>query len=154
MSSFMFLLTLLAMLYPSPILASPRTCHTTTCWLLMWWRWFAWWRLVTIMLMMTVMMVMLMTVMTYIAKLCPSMAISGTKGIRAVREGKEEENERICSKIKNKTRHSVSTVPFPLTPCTSNSDQVVHHHTAICFTWRRLSLWCTQLDRRNDGNTQ
>ena len=72
-----------------------------------------------------------MTVMTYIAKLCPSMAISGTKGIRAVREGKEKENERICRKIKNKTRHSVSTVPFPLTPCTSNSDQVVHHQSTI-----------------------
>ena len=107
-----------------------------------------------VMPMMTVMKVMLMTARTYIAKLCPSMAISGTKGIRAVRADEEKENERICSKIKNKTRHSVSTVPFPLTPCTSNSDQVVHHHTAICFTWRRLSLWCTQLDRRNDGNTQ
>ena len=67
-----------------------------------------------VMPMMTVMMVM-----TYIAQLCPSMAISGTKGIRAVGAGKEKENERICSKIKNKTCHSVSTVPFPLTPCTN-----------------------------------
>ena len=98
-----------------------------------------------------VMMMVVMMVMAYIAELCPSMAISGTEGIRA---GKEKENERTWSKIMNKTRHSVSTVPFPLTPCTSNSDQVVHHHSAICFTWRRLSLWCTQLDWRNDGYTQ
>ena len=67
-----------------------------------------------VMPMMTVMMVM-----TYIAQLCPSMAISGTKGIRAVRAGEETENERICSKIKNKTCHSVSTVPFHLSPCTN-----------------------------------